>query len=101
MDLNTQKNQSIRILKNNIFTMLSNLLPLKEKSELVSTGELSETENLIESIKNARKEWISANLNFEHAVDSETIDYYTYKIKAYQVRYEYLLKKAKEKGVTI
>jgi len=73
-----------------------NLLSRKERFE-------SELEYfmLIENIKNARRDWICANSNFNYAYDSETIDYYTYMIKACQVRYEYLIKKAKEKGVKI
>lgn len=98
MDLNTQKNLNIRFLKNAILAKLSNLL-MKEKSELAEDDELVEIENLVKCINDAKKEWLSANANFEYAVDSEIIDYYTYEIKAYQSRYEYLLKKAKEKGL--
>ncbi|MFZ5986498.1 MAG: YaaL family protein [Bacillota bacterium] len=101
MDLNTEKNKDIKIHKSNLLSKLLNMLSIKEKHELVSAENLEEVENLIESIKNARKEWISANANFEYAVESEIIDYYTYKIKAYQIRYDYLIKKAKEKGVTL
>jgi len=37
--------------------------------------------------------------NYEFTEDPELVDYYTYKIKATQPRYQYLLKKAKEKGL--
>ncbi|HOM03469.1 MAG TPA: YaaL family protein [Acetivibrio sp.] len=100
MNLSTQRNLNIRLLKNVIFTKLSGLL-VKAKSELTEDEEFKEVEELIKCIKDAKKEWISATANFEHATDSEIIDYYTYEIKAYQLRYEYLLKKAKEKGIKV
>jgi len=58
-------------------------------------------EELLEGIKSARNEWIDANMNFDYVDDQEIVDYYTYKILASQVRYEYFLKKAKEKGVKV
>jgi len=99
MDLNAQKTQSVKLLKNSIFSKINSLL--KEKSETIYTYNTGENEDLIESINDAKKEWLSARNNFEQAVESEIIDYYIYKIKAYQIRYEYLLKKAKEKGISV
>ena len=99
MDLNAQKPQSVKLLKNSIFSKINSLL--KEKSETIYTYNTGENEDLIESINDAKKEWLSARNNFEQAVESEIIDYYIYKIKAYQIRYEYLLKKAKEKGISV
>ncbi|HOQ36781.1 MAG TPA: YaaL family protein [Acetivibrio sp.] len=99
MDINAQKNHAFKMMKNTILSIISNIL--KEKDEIVYTDLNSEKENLIESINDAKKEWLSARNNFDHAVDSDIIDYYIYKIKAYQIRYEYLLKKAKEKGISV
>lgn len=96
--MNMGKSQNTKIQKENIFSRISKALG--DKSEILPVHQMGENQNLIESIRDAKKEWISANYNFEQAVDSEIIDYYIYKIKAYQVRYEYLLKKAKEKGIT-
>ena len=56
-------------------------------------------EDLIKNLKNAQSEFENANRNYEFADDPELVDYYTYKIKATQTRYQYLLKKAKEKGL--
>nr|WP_082225158.1 DUF2508 family protein [Pseudobacteroides cellulosolvens] len=53
----------------------------------------------MESIKNARRDWICASSNFNYADDKETVDYYTYMMKACQIRYEYLIKKAKENEI--
>lgn len=51
---------------------------------------------LTESIHEAYMEWQIALTNFEGADNTEMVDYYAYQIKASQIRYNYLLKKAKE-----
>jgi len=53
------------------------------------------TAELYEAIHEAWLEWQSALLNFETADCKEMVDYYSYRIKASQIRYEYLLRKAK------
>lgn len=58
-----------------------------------------DTQNLLENLKNAQNDFKTAVANFEFAEEPELIDYYTYKIKATQTRYQYLLKKAKERGL--
>jgi len=58
-----------------------------------------DTEDLINHLKNAQNEFETAVSNYEFADDPELVDYYTYKIKATQTRYQYLLKKAKERGL--
>lgn len=71
--------------------------------EIYSEAELRDPETdrnvLLKSIRQARQDWLSAVSNFEQADDSDLIDYYIYKMKACQVRYNYLLKKAKEIGL--
>lgn len=59
----------------------------------------NDTQDLINNLKNAQSEFETAISNYEFAEDPELVDYYTYKIKATQTRYQYLLKKAKEKGL--
>lgn len=54
---------------------------------------------LIEDIKNAKNEWLDADTNFQYVCENEIVDYYTYIIKAAQIKYEYYLKKAKERGL--
>lgn len=53
------------------------------------------TAELYEAIHDAWLEWQNALLNFENADCKEMVDYYSYRIKASQIRYEYLLRKAK------
>ena len=58
-----------------------------------------DTKYLIENLKNAQNDFETAINNYEFAEDPELIDYYIYKIKATQTRYQYLLKKVKERGL--
>jgi hypothetical protein len=98
MDLNTQKSRSIKSDKRNV---ISRLFRGKEHRSTIAIPNLIENisdSELLESIKSAKKEWIDANINFEYVGEKDIVDYYTYKILACQVRYEYFLKKAKEKG---
>ena len=99
MNIDTQKAQMSKTSKSSILSKLMRTLSLKEKTE--QNIQMDENYDLIYSLKDAKKEWIDANMCFEFADAQEMVDYYTYKIKASQVRYEYFLKAAKEKGIKI
>ena len=58
-----------------------------------------ETE-LIKSIIATKQELIVANKNFECAED-DLIDYYSYEIKAYKAKLNYLIKKVKQKNISL
>jgi hypothetical protein len=58
-----------------------------------------ETQELIKNLKLAQIEFETAINNYEFANDPELVDYHTYNIKATQTKYQYLLKKVKEKGL--
>jgi hypothetical protein len=58
-----------------------------------------ENDCILKCLKQARQEWLIAVENFEQAENDDMIDYYIYKIKACQIRYNYLLKRAKELGL--
>ncbi|MGE5329372.1 MAG: YaaL family protein [Deltaproteobacteria bacterium] len=58
-----------------------------------------EIEEVVENLKRARNEWVIATMNYEFAQEDELIDYYIYLMKASQLKYDYLLKKAKERGI--
>lgn len=51
---------------------------------------------LAENIKDAYNEWQSALANFDAAEGKDMVDYYAYRIKASEIRYDYLIRKAKE-----
>lgn len=76
----------------NIFNYLMKKLSGSNSSDI-------EIKDLIQNLKNAQNEFETAINNYEFAEDPELVDYYTYKIKATQTRYQYLLKKAKEHGL--
>ena len=54
---------------------------------------------IMEAIK-AKQDLEIANRNFEFS-NSELTDYYSYQIKALKIKYDYLLKKIKEKGIML
>lgn len=56
---------------------------------------------LIKNLKIAQNELEVAVNNYEFANEPELVDYYTYNIKAAQMRYEYLLKKVKAEKTKI
>lgn len=55
---------------------------------------------LFKSILNAKEELKQLNKNFEYA-DKEMVDYYTYEIKANQSKLDYLIKFAKNSGISL
>lgn len=71
----------------------------KETKIIEKTEEEKEIE-LIVSIIKAKKELEIASLNFEYAQE-DLIDYYTYQIKATRAKLDYLLKKAKKRGIAL
>ena len=98
MNLDIQKHERQKEHKSRLFQKVFSLLNIVENNEL-GDNQINDNQKLIDSIITAKREWINANNEFNYAVDKEMIDYYTYKIKAYQARYEYLIKIAKEEGI--
>ena len=76
----------------NIFTYLLDKLSKSKPYD-------DDTQDLINNLKTAQNDFETAVSNYEFAEEPELVDYYTYKIKATQTRYQYLLKKAKERGL--
>ncbi len=99
MSTHLHRNDDFVLQKEGAFSILiSTIFKRKKAVELQMNSEEAE---LIRCLNNAREEWITACIEFEYADDQEIIDYHTYKIKAYQLKYEYYLKKAKEKGIRV
>ena len=71
----------------------------QEIKRVEKTEQEKEVELMLSIIK-TKKELEVANLNFEYAQE-DLIDYYTYQIKATRAKYDYLVKKAKEKGLVL
>lgn len=99
MNLNMQINQDFKEIREWFFSKIEKVISIKKNLQTATEDKNEEMIELLENIKKARNDWHNANLNFESASDVEIIDYYTYKIKACQVRYNYLIKKAKESGI--
>lgn len=72
----------------------------KKEIKIIEKTEEEKEIDLIISIMKARKELEVANSNFEYAQE-DLIDYYTYQIKATRAKYDYLVKKAKQKGLSL
>lgn len=64
----------------------------KEKKEIEE-----ESDELLQNLRNAQNDWVMATINYEFAYEEELVDYYSYLIKANQIKYNYLLKKLKER----
>lgn len=72
---------------------------IKEEKIIDKSDEEKELE-LIISVLKTKQELNSAHENFEFAEDG-LIDYYSYQIKANQIKLDYLMKKAKKKGIAL
>ena len=72
----------------------------KKEIKIIEKTKQDKEIDLMISIIKAKKELEVANLNFEYAQD-DLIDYYTYQIKATRAKFDYLVKKAKEKGLAL
>ena len=72
---------------------------IKESKIIDKSNEEKEVDLIISIIK-TRNELEVANHNFEYA-QGDLIDYYTYQIKATRAKFNYLVKKAKEKGLAL
>lgn len=55
---------------------------------------------LIVSVLKTKQDLINAHKNFEYAEEG-LIDYYSYQIKANQTKLDYLMKKARKKGIAL
>lgn len=58
-----------------------------------------ELANLVEVAEQARRDWLYAQYYYKTVTDPDLIEYATYLIKAYERRYIYLIKKARQEGI--
>ena len=71
-----------------------------KESKIIEKNDKQKELELIKNIINVKEDLMIANRNYEFAED-ELIDYYSYQIKANQSKLNYLLKKAKTKGIVV
>lgn len=74
---------------NNVFDFISSKKEHERKNNRVYI-------DILKSLYLAKKEIDEVENNFDIALDEDLIDYFTYRLKAAEARYQYLLKKAKE-----
>ncbi len=73
---------------------------IKDFEMIEKTQDDRELELLLNIIE-TKRQLEASNKNFEFAENIELIDYYTYQIKAYRAKLDYLVKKAKIKGISL
>jgi hypothetical protein len=56
---------------------------------------------LLQEIKTAHQNWVTAQIQFEYALDVDQIEYAIYALEAAEKRYEMLLKQAKKMRVSM
>lgn len=75
----------------------------KTLNKVVKTSEekvlATERTELLSEINKLKSSLADSYNNLNYADDSLMVDYYTYQIKAYETRFEYLIKKAKAIGI--
>ncbi len=57
--------------------------------------------SLAESVEHAREEWLGSRAYFDTVSDPDLVDHAIYMMEAAEKRYIYLLKKAREAGITV
>lgn len=80
-------------------TAFSKMLTRKEKKKSRIQKKATENQALLEEIRRSESALTIAYSNFEHMVEPALIDCSIYELKAAQMRYQYLLEKAKKFGI--
>jgi hypothetical protein len=86
--------------KENVFRFLLDLsssLFLGEDEGTVKTPEIL----LADEVKKAHQEWVRAQKYFECVTDPDLVDHAIFTEEAARKKYIYLLKKAREQGITV
>ncbi len=99
MNLNSSKNYSEVINKYSVFDKVINFFKTKMHIADIKVGESEDANDIIEKVKTAKNELLNTYNNFENVKDDLMVDYYVYRIKACEARYDYLIKIAKVKGI--
>lgn len=79
-------------MKDKIFDFLKGLF----KNLIKRNQGLSEEEKILNSVREAHREWLNKEEYFNHATDPDLVDFAIYDIEASRRKYTYLLKKMKE-----
>lgn len=72
----------------------------KKEENILEKSQLEKEDELIRNIIETREQLKDYNKNFEYA-EIGLVDYYIYQIKAHQSKLDYLIKLAKNLGITV
>ena len=62
----------------------------------LKTSEKTEKEKIMESLRQAEKEWKDKEKYFQSVTEPDLVDHAIYELEASKIKYMYLLKKVKE-----
>ncbi len=68
-------------------------------SQKFKTNEKTEEEEILESLKEAHREWKNKEEYFQSVTDPDLVDHAIYELEASKIKYIYLLKKVKETNI--
>lgn len=71
-----------------------------KETNIIEQTDSEKEKDLIKNIIKVKEELKTASINFGFAED-ELVDYYIYQIKANQTKLNYLIKQAKERGISM
>lgn len=74
---------------------------LKRLENSFKFSEENDEKELIESIYRAQNDWMKSEKYFQCVSDPDLVDHAIYTMEATKIKYMYLVKKAKEKGVKL
>lgn len=72
-----------------------------KENKIIEKSEIEMEEELINCIIKEKMYLKNARKNFEYVKEGDLVDYYIYQIKAHQSKLDYLIKKAKTKGIIL
>ncbi len=78
----------------------SKIRPFAVKRSKVDLEKSTEEKEILKALIDARNEWLDSVASFENVYEEDLVDYYTYKMKACEARYEYFIKKVKDMGLS-
>ncbi|NLY44013.1 MAG: YaaL family protein [Clostridiaceae bacterium] len=83
----------------NMWQDLRNHLVAGKKVSRTIEKNIKEKQDLLKNLRQAKRDLEIASANFEFVADKDLVDYYIYQMKAAETKYQYLIRKAKEKNI--
>ena len=83
---NPQKNYLLKAKRSRFIHEMLKLIPIRGCADTGIEQQQDEIKELLDSLRNARDEWMRANLNFEYADEQALSEYYIYVIKACETK---------------